>query len=114
MRMPSISSGLALASALLIAVPAAAHDGGHRAGEEPLRAPIAGVENDYWYDYLSDIFEAEQELQSDLARATDPEDRNDAWDEYRNELADARSDYAGEMAERGYREGIVTLGEGDR
>ncbi|WP_299321445.1 hypothetical protein [Parasphingopyxis sp.] len=110
MRIPS----LAFASAILIAAPAAAHDRGYPSDEEPLRAPIAGVENDYWFDYLSDVFEAEQELQSDLARATDPEDRNDAWAEYRNELADARSDYAGEMAERGYREGLVTLGEGDR
>ncbi|MGP1352971.1 MAG: hypothetical protein ACTS1Z_06580 [Parasphingopyxis sp.] len=105
---------LALGSALLIAAPAAAHDRDYRSAEEPLRAPIAGVENDYWFDYLADIREAEQELQSDLARATDPEDRNDAWDEYRNELADARSDYAGEMAERGYREGRVILGAVDR
>ncbi|MEM8695658.1 MAG: hypothetical protein AAGE05_06510 [Pseudomonadota bacterium] len=110
MRIPSLALGIAV----LIAAPTAAYDGRGHVEEIPLDAPIAGVENDYWYDYLSDIFEAEQELQSDLARATDPEDRNDAWEEYENELADARSDYAGEMAERGYREGRVILGEGDR
>ncbi|QLC25813.1 hypothetical protein HFP57_12810 [Parasphingopyxis algicola] len=114
MRIPPVAIGTAIGAAALIAAPAVAGDRGHRASENLLDAPIAGVENDYWYDYLADVFEAEQELQSDLARATDPEDRNDAWAEYYNELADARDDYAGEMAERGYRVGRVTLGNGDR
>jgi hypothetical protein len=104
----------ALGMAALIAAPAAAHDASGHTDSDLLSEPIAGIENDYWFDYLSDVTEAEQELQSDLARATDPEDRNDAWDEYRSELADARSDYAGEMAERGYREGRVILGAGGR
>jgi hypothetical protein len=104
----------ALGMAALIAAPATAYDAGGYSDADLLSEPIAGVENDYWFDYISDITEAEQELQSDLARATDPEDQNDAWDEYHSELADARSDYAGEMAERGYREGRVILGTGDR
>ncbi|NNC72312.1 MAG: hypothetical protein HKN78_05485 [Sphingomonadaceae bacterium] len=73
-------------------------------------APIANIRNDYWYDYRSDLEEAEAELYSDLRRATDPEDEQDAWAEYVREIADAADDYAGEMAERGYRSGLVTIG----
>lgn len=96
---------IALASAF--AVPLAAASAGTEEAPETLTSPIGGVENDYWYDYLTDITEAQQELDSDLARATDPEDVNDAWEEYYHELADARDDYAGEMAERGIRDGRV-------
>ena len=103
-----------LGLATCIAAPALAYDTHGQAAPELLSEPIAGIENDYWFDYIADITEAEQELQSDLARATDPEDRNDAWEEYHSELADARSDYAGEMADRGYREGMVILGAGGR
>ena len=74
-----------------------------------LKQPIAGVKNNFWYDYLSDIREAEHELRKDLARATDAEDRADAREEYRNEIADAHKDYAKEMRERGYRTGNVTI-----
>ena len=42
-------------------------------------------------------------MRSDLARATDYEDRVDAREEYRREVADARYNYRKEMAERGYR-----------
>lgn len=106
-----------LGLAACIAAPALASgvtDGSPQRTEALLNAPIAGIENDYWFDYIADVTEAEQELQSDLARATDPEDRNDAWDEYNSELADARSDYASEMADRGYRDGLVTLGASGR
>ncbi|MBC2776445.1 hypothetical protein [Parasphingopyxis marina] len=99
---------IALATAFAIPLAAAGADKGE--GPETLAGPIGGEENDYWYDYLADIREAQQELDSDLARATDPEDARDAWDEYYGELADARSDYAGEMAERGIRDGIVIWG----
>jgi len=44
-------------------------------------APIAGVYNQYWYNYKADILKAEKELVSDLRHATDREDRWDAWDE---------------------------------
>lgn len=75
-----------------------------------LSQPIAGVANDRWFDYRSNIGEAKKELQSDLKRATDLEDRRDAWEEYATELADEREDYVKEMAERGYRDGRVTIG----
>ncbi|MBL0922889.1 MAG: hypothetical protein IBJ12_00270 [Sphingomonadaceae bacterium] len=72
--------------------------------------PIAGIYNKAWYAYLADVREAEQELGSDLRRATDAEDRRDAWEEYHNELVDADKDYVKEMRERGYRAGRVTVG----
>ena len=59
--------------------------------------------NPWWVDYKTDISEAKRELRSDLARATDYEDRVDARAEYRREVADAKYDYRKEMAERGYR-----------
>lgn len=59
--------------------------------------------NPWWVDYKTDISEAKRELRSDLRRATDYEDRVDAREEYRREIADAKYDYRKEMAERGYR-----------
>lgn len=72
--------------------------------------PIAGLYNKPWYAYLADVREAEQELGSDLRRATDAEDQRDAWEEYHHELVDADKDYVNEMRERGYRAGRVTVG----
>jgi tRNA A37 threonylcarbamoyladenosine modification protein TsaB len=73
--------------------------------------PYAGVRNNYWYDYKSDVEEAESELASDLRRAKTAQDRREAWAEYNRELADARHDYRKEMIERGYiRPGRVTVG----
>ncbi|TRD12806.1 hypothetical protein FGU71_09300 [Erythrobacter insulae] len=59
--------------------------------------------NSYWLDFKTDISEAKRELKSDLRRATDDEDRRDAREEYRSEIADAKHDYRKEMRERGYR-----------
>ncbi|MCP1468340.1 hypothetical protein J3E64_000007 [Sphingobium sp. OAS761] len=73
------------------------------------QAPIAGVENDYWFNYQTDLAEARKELTKDLRRSTDAEDNRDAWEEYRSELADARGDYAKEMAEKGYPIGEVRV-----
>lgn len=72
-------------------------------------APIAGVFDKRWYNYLADINEAEKELQSDMRRATDREDREDAQEEYWTELADADHDYVKAMRKRGYRAGRVTI-----
>ena len=74
-----------------------------------MRAPIAGVENNAWFDYRTDIDEARVELKKDLRASTDAEDERDAWDEYRTELADARHDYVKEMREKGYRPGQVRV-----
>lgn len=73
------------------------------------QAPIAGVENDYWFNYETDLAEARKELKKDLAGSSDAEDNRDAWEEYRAELADARGDYAKEMAEKGYPVGEVRV-----
>ena len=59
--------------------------------------------NSFWLDYKTDVSEAKRELLSDLERATDEEDRREAYGEYFIELRDARADYREEMTERGYR-----------
>lgn len=73
------------------------------------QAPIAGVENNSWFDYQTDLAEARKELTKDLRRSSDAEDNRDAWEEYRAELADARGDYAKQMAEKGYPIGQVRV-----
>jgi hypothetical protein len=67
-----------------------------------LHSPLAGVRNNYWYDYRSDVEEAESELRKDLRRAKSSQDRREAWAEYNQELRDARQDYTREMVEKGY------------
>lgn len=81
---------------------------GHRAPVVRTQ-PVQGVYNRSWYNYVADINEAEKELTSDLKRATDREDRADAWEEYEVELADADKDYVKEMRQRGYKVGRVTM-----
>lgn len=71
--------------------------------------PIAGIQNRFWFDYRIDVIEAQKELASDLQRASDIEDLRDAWEEYGVELRKERVHYAKEMAERGYREGVVII-----
>ncbi len=77
-----------------------------------LQQPIAGVRNNYWYDYRSDVEEAEIELRKDLRRAKTAQDKREAWQEYNRELRDATHDYRKEMVEKGYvlRRGEVTVG----
>lgn len=101
---------LALVASLMLSREVSAHpsSGQHAA---ILDAPIAGVRNNYWYDYRSDVEEAENELRKDLRRAKTRQDRREAWAEYNNELRDARADYRKEMVEKGYvlRRGNVTV-----
>lgn len=97
---------------VLIPVPnASAHPSRNIDHQRILAHPIGDVKNNYWYDYLSDVREAEHELNKDLRRATDEEDRRDALTEYRTEIADANKDYKQEMREKGYRVGRVTVGD---
>lgn len=103
--------------ALLLALPASVAAGGPRYETPPgfqtpeIRdTPIAGVYNQYWYNYRADIAEAEKELGSDLRHATDREDRWDAWDEWQTEVIDADKDYVKEMRKKGYRAARVILG----
>ena len=80
-----------------------------------LQAPLAGVRNNYWYDYKSDVEEAENELRKDLRRAKTAQDKREAWSEYNRELIDARKDYRKEMVEKGYvRRGEVYVGDYSR
>jgi hypothetical protein len=108
----------ALAGALpvvMLALPAAAMAGHVRPAGDGHAAPVVRSEpvqniyNQPWYNYVADIQEAEKELTSDLKRASDREDRADAWEEYDVELADADKDYVKEMRERGYRVGRVSI-----
>ncbi len=95
---------LSASGALMIgatATIASAHAGPER-HKHIMTAPIAGKYNNYWYDYKSDVEEAESELRSDLRRADTAQDEREAWSEYRRELADAHKDYRQEMMEKGY------------
>jgi len=81
----------------------------HGEEERIITSPIAGIENSLWFDYRINVTEAHKELSSDLRRASDFEDERDAWEEYGDELAGERKHYVKEMAERGYRQGRVTI-----
>lgn len=74
-----------------------------------ISSPIAGIQNSLWFDYLGDVVEAQEELASDLRRASDLEDLRDAWEEYGHELRHERTHYVNEMAERGYRSFTITV-----
>lgn len=80
------------------------------ANEERARiitSPIAGIKNSRWFDYRTDVGEAEKELASDLRGASDLEDRRDAFEEYAHELKNERIEYVRYMAKRGHRYGTV-------
>lgn len=74
-----------------------------------IQSPIGGVRNSRWYDYRTNVGEAQKELATDLRKSSDTEDFRDAWDEYRLELSSERRHYVKEMRERGYRYGTVTI-----
>ena len=103
---------LSISGALLVGATAttlSAHPGA-RSHADMLSAPIAGVRNNLWYDYRSDLEEAENELRKDLRRAKTAQDRREAYAEYDQELLDARKDYTQEMREKGYlRRGTVEV-----
>jgi hypothetical protein len=103
---------LSLSGALMIGATAttlSAHPG-QQVHSHILTTPIAGKYNNYWYDYKSDVEEAESELRSDLRRADTAQDEREARAEFRRELADARKDYRKEMREKGYlRRGSVEM-----
>lgn len=100
----------ALSPAAAVTTPALFEESLARQEEQLIiRAPIAGIKNHFWFDYRTNVGEAEKELASDLRRASDTEDMRDAWDEYRHELSHSRRHYVKEMAERGYRQGIVEI-----
>lgn len=83
---------LAAGAALTVAVPATA---------KTVTYPVYSDSNSRYLDYKTDLSEARRELRNDLRNADTPQDRIDAWSEYRREVADARHDFRKEMAERG-------------
>ncbi len=85
---------------IALAVAGAALAGPAFAGDR-LRGPVYSDSNKHYLDYKTDLSEARRELASDLRHADDAADREDAWAEYRREVADARHDFRKEMAERG-------------
>ncbi len=74
-----------------------------------ITSPIAGIQNSLWFDYRINVLESKKELSGDLRRATDIEDRRDAWEEYAVELKHERVHYTKKMAKKGYRMGNVTI-----
>jgi hypothetical protein len=76
-----------------------------------VQSPIGGQRNARWFDYRTNIGEAQKELTRDLRHASDTEDLRDAWEEYRTELKAERRHYIKEMRERGYRYGTVRVGD---
>jgi len=106
MQISKLIMGLAIASAATS--PTLAHSGTER-HVKVRNEPVAGQYDKYWYNYLSDVLEADKELKSDLRRATDEEDRRDAWEEYEHELVDADKDYVKKMRKRNFRVGRVTI-----
>jgi hypothetical protein len=102
---------VALVAALFAAKDVSAHPG-HDKHISVMSQPFAGRYNNYWYDYRSDVEEAENEYRKDMRRAKTAQDRREAWHEYNRELLDAKSDYRKEMTERGYLlpRGKVTVG----
>ncbi len=100
----------AAAGATGLAATANAHPGPAN-HQHIMERPIADRYDNYWYDYLDDVREAESEWRKDIRRAKTAQDRKEAEAEYAQEVADARKDYRREMAERGFiRRGEVYLG----
>jgi len=92
------------------AVPVLAEEAYAREEERQIiAAPIAGIQNSLWFVYRIDVVEAQKELSHDLGRASDIEDRRDAWEEYADELAHGRKHYIEKMARRGFRMGTVIV-----
>lgn len=105
-------AAIGLASAVTAATPALYEEQMARTEKARIiQRPIAGITNSRWYDYRTDIGEAAKELSSDLRRATDLEDRRDAWEEYAHELKTERTQYVRYMAKRGHRYGTVQWNE---
>lgn len=99
---------LGLAGAATAALPMLYEEQMARAEEARIiKSPIAGIKNSRWFDYRTDIGEAEKELHSDLRNVSDLEDRRDAWEEYAHELKNERVEYVQYMAKRGHRYGTV-------
>ena len=81
MALPALLAGGAIPTVTV------AHPG-PEAHNHILTAPIAGKRNNYWFDYKSDIEEAESELESDLRRAKTAQDEREARAEFRGAVRD--------------------------
>lgn len=105
------ASAIAIAAGLALSPGIALANGAHsQTAAGVFTKPIAGVRDNHWYDYRSDLEEAEIELHKDLKDADSYKDRRRAYREYHREVADARHDYVKEAREKGLLRGTVTVG----
>lgn len=74
-------------------------------------SPIAGIENNLWFEYRIEVIDAQKDFSGELRDADDVGDRREAWEDYADELRDERLHYIEEMAERGYRDGRVLVAD---
>ncbi len=65
--------------------------------------PIAGIENELWFDYRLDVIKAQKKLNEKLREADDIEDRRRSWERYAVELKERRENYIKAMAKKGFR-----------
>lgn len=105
------ASAIAIAAGLALSPTASMAAGAHsQTAGGVFTKPIAGVRDNHWYDYRSDLEEAQIELHKDLKDADSYKDRRRAYAEYHREIADARHDYVKEAREKGLIRGTVTVG----
>ncbi len=103
-----IAAAFAIPAAAMAAAPISYEEQmAHQEEARVLTSPIAGIHNSKWYDYRINVTETKKELASDLRRASDLEDRRDAWGEYASELKDNRQDYVKAMAKKGYKYNVI-------
>ena len=71
---------------------------------------LRGMRNNYWYDYRSDLEEAESELGKDLRRAKTAQDRREAYAEYDQRTLSTRARIIRrKCVERGYLRRVAAL-----
>lgn len=70
---------------------------------EILNSPIAGIENELWFDYRLDVIKAQKKLNEKLREADSIKDERRSWERYAKELQKRRIDYIEAMAEKGFR-----------
>src|SRR3546814_19518781 len=74
----------------------------------PIRAqPIAGIVNQYWYNYQADILQPEKALSSDLRHDNDREHRWDAWAEWPVTVGDAHQPALKDNGKKGPKQGTL-------
>ncbi|GGA00306.1 hypothetical protein GCM10010923_06110 [Blastomonas marina] len=68
-----------------------------------INVPIAGIENELWFDYRLDVIKAQKKLNEKLREADSIKDERRSWERYANELQKRRIAYVEAMAKLGFR-----------